>query len=166
MAGCTFEDALTGATIAFDRETGGVGVEEADTGPVPCRSLFFPGCSMITYALPLVEAVHATLREAGEVDGASLLCCGKILEYEPHGKELRASFEGDLVGLVAATGAERIVAACPNCVRALREALERYPWRRLPRMQGIFAWLMRERRVGALLALARLKRRFLDKRRQ
>ncbi len=49
---------------------------------------------------------------------------------------------------------------------ALREALERYPWRRLPRMQGIFAWLMRERRVGALLALARLKRRFLDKRRQ
>ena len=125
MAGCAFEDALTGATIAFDRETGGVGVEEADTGPVPCRSLFFPGCSMITYALPLVEAVHATLREAGEVDGASLLCCGKILEYEPHGKELRASFEGDLVGLVAATGTERIVAACPNCVRALREALER-----------------------------------------
>ena len=49
---------------------------------------------------------------------------------------------------------------------ALREALERYPWRRLPRMQGMFAWLMRERRVGALLALARLKRRFLDKRRQ
>ena len=49
---------------------------------------------------------------------------------------------------------------------ALREALERYPWRRLPRMQGIFAWLMRERRVGALLALARLKRRFLDGRRQ
>ena len=43
---------------------------------------------------------------------------------------------------------------------------ERYPWRRLPRMQGIFAWLMRERRVGALLALARLKRRFLDGRRQ
>lgn len=126
MEACTFDDALTGASIAFDGETGAVGLE-AGACATGCESLFFPGCSLITYALPLVQAVDATLREAGEVDGFTPLCCGKILEYEPHGKELRAAFEADLVGLVAASGARRIVAACPNCVRALRAALARDP---------------------------------------
>ena len=110
MDECTFDDALTGASIAFDKATGSVQLA-AGAAQAACKSLFFPGCSLMTYALPLVQAVDATLREAGEVDGFTPLCCGKILEYEPHGKELRASFEDDLTGLVAASGAERIVAA-------------------------------------------------------
>ncbi len=126
MDECTFDDALTGASIAFDKATGSVQLA-APAAQAACKSLFFPGCSLMTYALPLVQAVDATLREAGEVDGFTPLCCGKILEYEPHGKELRASFEDDLAGLVAASGAERIVAACPNCVHALRDALARDP---------------------------------------
>lgn len=125
MEECLFDDGLTGASIAFDRATGAVRLREEAKAAPGCKQLFFPGCSMVTYALPLVEAVYATLAEAGEVDGVSLLCCGKILEYEPHGKELRASMEGDLADLVAAAGVERIVAACPNCVRALRGALGR-----------------------------------------
>ena len=118
-----FDDALTGESIEFDAATGSVSVRPDAGSPVGCESLFFPGCSMVTYALPLVKAVYDTLLEAGEVDGMSPLCCGKILEYEPHGKELRASFEAELADLFAASGARRIVAACPNCVMALRGAL-------------------------------------------
>ena len=125
MGDCVFDDGLTGAAIAFDRASGEVDLRQEGSAPRRCKSLFFPGCSMVTYALPLVEAVWGTLRESGQADGISLLCCGKILEYEPHGKELRASLEGDLCSLVAAAGVERIVAACPNCVRALRDALVR-----------------------------------------
>ena len=60
---------------------------------------------------------------AGRVEGISLLCCGKILSFEPDGKAVRAAFEDQLCEHVAAAGVERIVAACPNCVAALRGAL-------------------------------------------
>lgn len=55
---------------------------------------------------------------------------------------------------------ERILEILEN--RELRRALEHYPWRRLPRMQGIFAWFMKRRQAGVLLALIRLKRWFLS----
>ena len=41
-----------------------------------CASLFFPGCSLINYGLPLVQSVYDLLKSAGEVEGISLLCCG------------------------------------------------------------------------------------------
>lgn len=44
----------------------------------------------------------------------------------------------------------------------LRTALDHYPWRRLPRMQGIFAWYMKRQRVRSILALIRLKRWLLS----
>lgn len=121
----TVSDALSGDVISFDKVTGEArvrkGAAAAELGA--CRSLFFPGCSFINYAMPLVESVYATLFEAGEVDGFSPLCCGKILAYEPDGAALRASFEQDLRDHIAGTGIERIVAACPNCVKALRDLL-------------------------------------------
>lgn len=121
----TVADALTGDIVAFDRVSGearvrkGAALEELGS----CSSLFFPGCSFINYAMPLVEAVYATLFEAGEVDGFSPLCCGKILSYEPDGDELRASFEREFRDRIAKTNIGRIVAACPNCVKALRDLL-------------------------------------------
>lgn len=121
----TVADALTGDVIAFDKVTGETrvrkGAAAAELGA--CRSLFFPGCSLINYAMPLVEAAYATLSRAGEADGFSPLCCGKILSYEPDGAALRASFERDFRDRIADTGIERIVAACPNCVKALRDLL-------------------------------------------
>lgn len=118
-----FEDALSGGSVSC--EYPGLEALMVRGGGVPgtCRSLFFPGCSFINYALPLVQSVYDLLREAGRVDGISLLCCGKILSYEPDGKALRTSFEAQLREHVAAAGVERIVAACPNCVKALRDAL-------------------------------------------
>ena len=43
----------------------------------------------------------------------------------------------------------------------LQDALADYPWRRLPRMQAVFTWCMKRRMPWAMLALIRLKRRFL-----
>lgn len=43
--------------------------------------------------------------------------------------------------------------------RELRQALEGYPWRKLPWMQGIFAWFLKRRQIWALLTLVRLRRR-------
>lgn len=118
-----FVDALTGATVVYDSTTGNLAVGHDGDGVPACKSIFFPGCSMINYAMPLVAAVQSTLEQHGEVDGISLLCCGKILSYEPNGDEIRASFEDQLRDHLAETSIERIVCACPNCMLALRNAL-------------------------------------------
>lgn len=121
----TVADAMTGDVITFDKASGEArvrkGAAAADLGT--CKSLFFPGCSFINYAMPLVEASYNTLFEAGEVDGFSPLCCGKILFYEPDGDVLRAAFEEDFRDHLVRTNITRIVAACPNCVKALRNLL-------------------------------------------
>ena len=74
-----FEDALTSSEVSCDYPgLQALMVEHAAT-PKACPTLFFPGCSLINYALPLVKSVYDLLREAGWADGISLLCCGKIL---------------------------------------------------------------------------------------
>lgn len=47
------------------------------------------------------------------------------------------------------------------CSAELCEALNGYPWHKLPWMQGIFAWFMKQKQVWALMFLVRLRRRFL-----
>lgn len=115
-----FKDALTGSVIECSFPLLETRVEKGELED--CTSLFFPGCSLINYALPLVSAVYDTLREQGLADGISFLCCGKILSYEPDGDAKRASFESQLVERLLETKITRIVAACPNCVKALRDA--------------------------------------------
>ena len=117
-----FVDAVTGDAVVFDVETGDARMSAQDEPPA-CTSLFFPGCSFINYALPLVSAVYDTLRGKGVVDGISLLCCGKILSYEADGAAMMGAFQRQLSERLADTQITRIVAACPNCVKALREGL-------------------------------------------
>ncbi len=114
-------DALTGDTIVQDAASGYFTLSKGNDAP-KCTSIFFPGCSMINYAMPLTIAVFDTLKKDGEVDGMSLLCCGKILSYEPNGDVIRPSFEKELRERISKTSIERIVCACPNCVKALRES--------------------------------------------
>ncbi len=119
----TFEDALAGSTVSCSYP----GLEAVRAvsagGPAVCTSLFFPGCSFINYAMPLAQSTYDLLLDAGQVDGISLLCCGKILEFEGDGTTSRASFEQQFRDHIAQTGIKRIVAACPNCVAALRKLL-------------------------------------------
>lgn len=125
MGEYVFDDALTGTRIDLSSAMVSASLIKDSRGEArPCPSLFFPGCSVLNYALPLVRSVYDLLAGAGQVEGISLLCCGKILDFEPEGKAHRASFEVQLCNHVAAAGVERIVAACPNCVAALRGALE------------------------------------------
>lgn len=118
-----FKDGLTGSTIECDFPMLETRIARGDIEP--CESLFFPGCSLINYAMPLVSAVFDTLKQQGIADGISFLCCGKILSYEPDGEAKRASFESQLIERLLETDIKRIVAACPNCVKALREAFEK-----------------------------------------
>ncbi len=118
-----FVDALSGSAVAFDYTTGEAYLAEDGAAPPSCTSLFFPGCSLINYAMPLASSAYETLTEAGCVDGISLLCCGRILSYEPGGDDIRASFEDQLCDRLAQTDIVRIVTACPNCFKALGNAL-------------------------------------------
>lgn len=127
MEDFVFIDALSGDAIGLTYEGGDATVQRGDGMLPACTSVFFPGCSLLNYAMPLVSAVYDTLVDAGEVDGISVLCCGKILSYEPDGNTLRAAFEEELREAVAASGIKRFVCACPNCVKALREAFSLDP---------------------------------------
>ena len=117
----SFEDVLSGATVACGYPHLQSNYVEKSAGALSCDSLFFPGCSFINYGLPLVQAVYDTLRQANSVQGISLLCCGKILSYEPGGRELRIDFEREFRDQLKAAGVKRMVVACPNCVAALRD---------------------------------------------
>lgn len=121
-----FDDALTGAHVAC-RYPDIAAEVSAGAGERTAQSVFFPGCSFLNYMMPLVKPVADLLEKAGIVDGTSLLCCGKILEYEPDGAAVRAAFEKDFRAHVKAADVKRFVAACPNCVKALRELLAADP---------------------------------------
>lgn len=121
--GYQFKDALTGSTIECDFPMLDTRIMKGERER--CTSLFFPGCSFINYALPLVSAVYETLRSQNLADGISFLCCGKILSYEPEGETRRAAFEVEFVERLLETDIERIICACPNCVKALRDAFEK-----------------------------------------
>lgn len=124
MGRTVYEDALTGSAVALDGYAYALLDETGRThGHAPVRSLFFPGCSIINFAQPLMERAYATLKGAGVVDGISLLCCGKLLAFEPDAAEVRPAFEADLIDAAAGAGIERIVTACPNCTAELRRVL-------------------------------------------
>ena len=119
----TFEDAIALSSVSCTYPgLEAISVSNADADQ-SCTSLFFPGCSFVNYALPLVQSVYDLLESGGQVDGISLLCCGKILDFEGDGGVARAAFEEQFISHVTKTQIKRIVAACPNCVRALRQML-------------------------------------------
>lgn len=122
MDNFTFTDALTGSVIEFDFATGNVLLAEHASCAGGAESVFFPGCSFINYAMLLVPAVYDTLLKAGAVDGISVLCCGKILSYEENGTVIRDAYEEQLRKHVSEAGIKRFICACPNCVKAMREA--------------------------------------------
>lgn len=127
MENYEFDDVLTASTVVCSYPQITATARPLDHELEPAQSVFFPGCSAINYALPLVGAVYDLLRGADAVQGISLLCCGKILEYEPDGVRVRAAFEQEMRDHVLRAGVSRIVAACPNCVLALRGLLAADP---------------------------------------
>lgn len=88
MDDMAFTDALTGHVIAVSADGGAARVVEKR--PVEdAPSVFFPGCSMVNYAPALVSVMADYLAGAGIAQGVSLLCCGKILDFEEGGAARR-----------------------------------------------------------------------------
>lgn len=97
-------------------------------GPAKCGSVFFPGCSLSNYALPLVRKAYDILSYAEAVQGITFACCGHSLENAgPDGDGMSGMFAGGLKGRLLDHGVERIVAACPGCYRRLGRFLASDP---------------------------------------
>lgn len=120
MSRQVFADALVGSEITISG-TAFASLRTNEGGVAKrCASLFFPGCSFTNADPALVEELFECLRAQGVVDGISLLCCGKILDFEEDAATVKSAFHQELARSIREHGVKRIVAACPNCVAQLR----------------------------------------------
>jgi len=101
----------------------GVRYDDALAAGEPCESVFFPGCTLTTYAPALTRATMAFLRDAGLAAGMTDLCCGKPVrlmglaqQYDGYAQAIGAR--------LAAHGVRRVIAGCPNCYYELLHAKE------------------------------------------
>lgn len=120
MAAQTYQDVLADSVITLGECPSG----RPDLGQVgknsECTTVFFPGCAMINFLPSLVDAVFETLQTQFSDCGISMLCCGEILDFEPNGEEAKQIHEYKLAQILEQKSITRIIAACPNCARALR----------------------------------------------
>jgi len=85
-------------------------------------TLFFPGCTLASYAPELTRSIHAWLRQRGMQIGFTEMCCGKPL-ISIGLEERTRQLLGGLREQMQAAGAKRLVTACPNCLHLLKEYL-------------------------------------------
>lgn len=89
-----------------------------------CDVLFFPGCLLANESAELVKATVDWLGKGGKTIGATLQCCGAPLVRM--GLLKRAEdYTRRLWDYIEATGARRIVTACPNCHSSLSDTNNR-----------------------------------------
>ncbi|MGN0072888.1 MAG: FAD-dependent oxidoreductase [Coriobacteriales bacterium] len=104
----------------FTRHLGGSGAQPEDG----FSTVFFPGCSLAAYNPALTREIFSTLQE---LDGGRVTmvdrCCGSSLKsagFYTRAQELIASIARE----AAATGATRVVCACPGCRNNLSAAFK------------------------------------------
>jgi Fe-S oxidoreductase len=118
-----FRDALTGDDVSLDLNTNNAFISKNECAADQHESIFFPGCSFLNYASALVPAVLDTLKLHGLASGVSILCCGKILAYDPNTKNLCSMLDDLMRKHLLARGVKRVICACPNCVETLRRTV-------------------------------------------
>lgn len=98
------------------------GIDYSDLERDEFEVLFFPGCTLSSYAPELTRAALAWLQQGGETVGLSSLCCGKPLDS--------IGLSGDasnyllrLRQFLDRAGSKRIVTACSNCQAHLKAHL-------------------------------------------
>lgn len=85
-------------------------------------TLFFPGCTLASYAPELTRAAHAWLQGQGFTVGFSDQCCG--LPLSSIGLAERDNgLLADLSQRLRAAGARQLVTTCPNCYYHLQNRL-------------------------------------------
>lgn len=77
-------------------------------------TLFFPGCSLASYAPELTRAVFAWLREQGMEVALSVDCCGSPLRSGGFADRCEA-FKHRLAERAVSAGIKRVVLVCPGC---------------------------------------------------
>ena len=102
-------------------ETEGASVQEAAASKAHAETLFFPGCTLCTYAPELTRAAYAWLNEHV---GSTLLatqCCAWPLECAGEVDRAQAWRER-VIAAAKDQGVRRIVGVCPGCDRQLEIA--------------------------------------------
>lgn len=96
--------------------------EAAAQGPGTCDTLFFPGCSLVSYAPELTRAVGHWLNEAGVAWALSDDCCGSPLMSA--GLFDRAeSLRQRILDQMRTAGITRMLTVCPGCGDEFAEIL-------------------------------------------
>lgn len=98
-------------------------VQAAEAGPGTVDTLFFPGCSLVSYTPHLVRAAGNWLTEAGIAWALSDECCGSPLMSAglfDRAKALRQR----VVDQMLAAGITRMITVCPGCGDEFSECLE------------------------------------------
>lgn len=99
------------------------GIDFSDLQSATCDALFFPGCTLSSYAPELTRSVHGWLRKQGMNVGIVTQCCGVPLTsigLEEDNQTLCAELRKTL----SASGATRLITACPNCYYHLQNGCE------------------------------------------
>ncbi|PLY01043.1 MAG: hypothetical protein C0622_07750 [Desulfuromonas sp.] len=98
------------------------GINYRDLEKQRCPTLFFPGCSLSSYAPELTRAACNWLVEQDYSVGMSSDCCGLPLLNIGLVKRAEAHLER-LQDELSARRVEQVVTSCPNCFYFLREHL-------------------------------------------
>lgn len=130
--------------------------QAAEAGPGMADTLFFPGCSLVSYAPEVVRAVAAWLAESGVRLALSDACCGSPLMSAGLFDRAEALRQG-IFAQMRAAGITRMVTICPGCGEEfgadMPEGIEIVP---LPQLLRECA--ARRRAAGQPVGFAPLKR--------
>lgn len=85
--------------------------------------VFFPGCTMLTYAPQLTRRVYQLLAEQQGCGGIWTGCCGKPLEQFGL-VERKEKMEQKLLAFAREHGIKTLITACPNCYYTMRPMAE------------------------------------------
>lgn len=77
-------------------------------------TLFFPGCTLASYAPELTREVFSFLQDRGMNPVISTDCCGSPLKSGGLGERVRA-YKSDMVRRAREAGIAKVVFACPGC---------------------------------------------------
>lgn len=109
-----------GNTFSLYREK--FGIQYHDLKRDGFDSLFFPGCSLSTYAPELTRAAYGWLEDRGMVPGFSEGCCGKPLSNIGLGG-CATRQQAPFLAQMQDAGARTLVVACPSCYYQLANSI-------------------------------------------
>lgn len=97
--------------------------QAAEAGPGTVDTLFFPGCSLVSYTPHLVRAVGNWLTDAGIAWALSDECCGSPL-MSAGLFDRAAALRQRVIDQMRAAGITRMITVCPGCGDEFSEYLE------------------------------------------